>query len=69
VVSGTFNRFSRDEIKDFIEQHGGVVKSSVSSKTDFLVVGEAPGASKLEKAEKLGVKIITEEELVNMCWQ
>jgi DNA ligase (NAD+) len=69
VVSGTFNRFSREEIKDFIEQHGGVVKSSVSSKTDFLVVGEAPGASKLEKAEKLGVKIITEEELVNMCRQ
>ncbi|NIK74065.1 DNA ligase (NAD+) [Thermonema lapsum] len=69
VVSGTFSRFSREEIKDFIEQHGGVVKSSVSSKTDFLVVGEAPGASKLEKAEKLGVKIITEKELVNMCRQ
>ncbi|GIV39523.1 MAG: DNA ligase [Thermonema sp.] len=67
VVSGTFRHFSRDEIKDFIERHGGVVKSSVSSKTDFLVVGEAPGASKLEKAEKLGIKVITEDELLAMC--
>lgn len=67
VVSGTFQHFSRDEIKDFIEQHGGVVRTSVSSKTDFLVVGEEPGASKLAKAEKLGVKIINEDELLKMC--
>lgn len=66
VVSGSFEHFSREAIKDFIEQNGGIVKSSVSSKTDYLVVGKEPGASKVAKAQELGVKIIDEQQLLNM---
>ena len=62
VVSGVFS-VSRDEIKQFIESHGGKTTSSVSGHTSYLVTGEAPGAEKLKKAEKLGTKIITEEQL------
>lgn len=66
VVSGTFSRYSRDEIKALIEQHGGKNASSVSSKTDFLLAGEGIGPSKLKKAEDLGVKLLSEEELSEM---
>jgi len=62
VVSGVFS-VSRDEIKQFIESHGGKTTSSVSGHTSYLVTGEAPGAEKLKKAEKLGTRIITEEQL------
>ncbi len=65
VITGTLASFTRDEAKAFIEAHGGRVTSSVSRKTDFLVVGENPG-SKLQKAQSLGVKIITEDELLGM---
>jgi len=66
VVTGTLPTFSREGVKAFIEQHGGKVTDSVSRKTDYLVLGDAPG-SKLQKAQALGVKIIGEEELRRMC--
>lgn len=66
VVSGTFNIYSRDDLKKAIEQNGGKVTGSVSAKTDFLVAGENMGPAKLEKAEKLGVKIISETEFTEM---
>ncbi len=62
VVTGTLDGFSREGVKDFIEQHGGKVTDSVSNKTDYLVLGAEPG-SKAEKARTLGVKIIGEAEL------
>ena len=62
VITGTLPTFSRDEAKAFIESHGGKVTDSVSKKTSYLVLGEAPG-SKFEKAKALGVKIVGEEEL------
>jgi len=62
VITGTLPTFSRDEAKEFIESHGGKVTDSVSKKTSYLVLGEAPG-SKYEKAKSLGVKIIGEDEL------
>jgi DNA ligase (NAD+) len=66
VVSGVFETFSRDEIKDFIEKNGGKVGSSISSKTNFVVAGDNMGPAKLEKASQIGVKIITELELREM---
>jgi DNA ligase (NAD+) len=62
VITGTLPTFSRDDARQFIESHGGKVTDSVSKKTSYLVLGEAPG-SKYEKARSLGVKIIDEEEL------
>lgn len=62
VITGTLPTFSRDDAKEFIESHGGKVADSVSKKTTYLVLGEAPG-SKYDKAKSLGVKIIGEEEL------
>jgi DNA ligase (NAD+) len=62
VITGTLPTFSRDNAKAFIESHGGKVIDSVSKKTSYLVLGEAPG-SKFEKAKSLGVKIIGEDEL------
>lgn len=66
VVSGVFTKFSRDEIKAAIEKNGGKISSGVSKNTDYLVAGEKMGPSKLEKAQKLGVKIISEDELISM---
>ena len=65
VVTGTLRHFGRREITELIEQHGGRVTSSVSKKTDCLVAGENAG-SKLQKAEQLGVRILTEEELLHL---
>lgn len=65
VVTGTLHHFGRREITELIEQHGGRVTSSVSKKTDCLVAGENAG-SKLQKAEQLGVRILTEEELLQL---
>lgn len=62
VVTGTLAGFSREGIKEFIQAHGGKVTDSVSKNTSYLVLGENPG-SKLDKAQKLGVKVIGEEEL------
>ena len=62
VVTGTLPTLSRDGVKEFIESNGGKVIDSVSKKTSYLVLGEAPG-SKLDKAQSLGVKVINEAEL------
>ncbi|MCC6690013.1 MAG: NAD-dependent DNA ligase LigA, partial [Bacteroidia bacterium] len=66
VISGTFVKFSRDELKRLIEQHGGKNTGSVSGKTNFLLAGDNMGPEKLKKAEKLGVKIISESEFEKM---
>jgi DNA ligase (NAD+) len=65
VVTGTLERYSREKIHELIKTHGGNIGSSVSSKTDYLVAGESPG-SKLEKAKKLGVAILSESEFEAM---
>ena len=65
VVTGTLPTLKRDEAKDLIQNNGGRMSDSISAKTDYLVAGEKAG-SKLAKAEKLGVKIISEEELLAM---
>ena len=66
VVSGVFNTFSRDELKQTIERYGGKNVGSISKKTSFIVAGEKIGPSKLEKAQKLGVKLISEDEFIQM---
>lgn len=66
VISGTFAKHSRDEYKAMIEQHGGKNSGSVSGKTDYILAGDNMGPTKLEKAAKLGVKIINEDEFLNM---
>jgi len=66
VVSGVFSGFSRDEIKEFIAQHGGEVKSSLSSRTDFLVAGDNMGPEKRKKADSLNIPIISESDLQKM---
>jgi DNA ligase (NAD+) len=63
VVSGTFETFSRDGIKEFIEQHGGKVVGSISSKTTCVVAGADMGPAKLKKAEDLKIPIISEQDL------
>ncbi|HKS21885.1 MAG TPA: NAD-dependent DNA ligase LigA [Thermoanaerobaculia bacterium] len=65
VVTGTLTRFTRDEIHKLIEREGGKPAASVSSKTAYLVAGEAAG-SKLEKAKSLGVPVLTEEEFLTL---
>lgn len=66
VISGTFEKHSRDEYKNMIEQNGGKNSGSISSKTSYILAGENMGPAKLEKAEKLGVTIINEEEFLDM---
>ncbi|RMG20416.1 MAG: NAD-dependent DNA ligase LigA [Bacteroidetes bacterium] len=66
VISGVFNSHSREEIKELIESLGGEVKSSVSSKTTYLLAGEHAGPSKISKAQKLGVTIISEQEFMEL---
>jgi len=64
VVSGVFAQFSRDELKKAIEDNGGKVGSSISAKTDFVVAGDNMGPAKLEKATKLNIPILSEEEFI-----
>ncbi len=66
VISGKFAGHSRDELKELIEMHGGRNLAAVSANVDFIVAGENMGPAKLKKAEKLGVKIISEEEFMAM---
>lgn len=66
VVSGVFTRFSRNELKKLIEDNGGKNVSSISKSTDFIVAGDSMGPAKKEKAEKLGVRMITEDEFAGM---
>jgi len=66
VVSGVFDKLSRDELKKSIDDNGGKVSSSISSKTNYLVAGDNMGPAKFKKAEKLEVKIISEQEYLEM---
>ena len=66
VITGTLPTMSRDEAKTYIEAHGGKVSGSVSKKTSYLVAGEAAG-SKLDKANALGVPVLSEDDLKAMC--
>ncbi len=66
VISGVFENVSRNELKKLIEDNGGKNTSSISAKTNYLVAGSNMGPSKLAKAEKLGIKIISEQDFLNM---
>lgn len=66
VISGVFSHHSREEYKDMIEKHGGKNVGSISSKTSFILAGENMGPAKLEKAQKLGIKIINEDDFLQM---
>jgi DNA ligase (NAD+) len=66
VVSGVFEQFSRDDLKKAIEDNGGKVGSSISSKTDYVVAGDNMGPSKLEKATKLNIAILSEDDFIKM---
>lgn len=66
VLTGTLEGMSRDEAKEKIKSLGGKVSSSVSSKTDYVVAGDAPGQNKMDDAKKFGVKIIMEEEFLEL---
>lgn len=66
VISGTFERYTREELTRLIEQAGGTVSASISSKSDYLVVGTKPGPSKVAKATALGIPILEENDMLNM---
>lgn len=66
VISGTFTKYSRDELKQMIAAHGGKNTSSVTGKTDLLVAGEKTGPAKLQKAKSLGITILTEEQFLEL---
>ena len=66
VISGTFTKHSRDEYKTMIEQHGGKNSGSVSSKTSFILAGENMGSEKLNKAQKLNIPIMNEDEFLDL---
>ena len=66
VISGVFQQHSRDEYKALIELHGGKNTGSISAKTTFVLAGDNMGPAKLEKAQKLGVPIVSEEEFLQM---
>ncbi|SHM91416.1 DNA ligase (NAD+) [Cyclobacterium lianum] len=67
LASGKLNHFKRDEIIDFIEAHGGTYSKSVSKNLDFIIEGEDMGPSKKEKAEKLGIPLLSEADFLKMC--
>jgi DNA ligase (NAD+) len=66
IISGVFEKYSRDELKDIIEANGGKILSSISAKLSYLVAGDNMGPAKLEKANKLNIPIISDEELMGM---
>ena len=66
VISGVFTHHSRDEYKEFIEKNGGKNVGSISKSTSFILAGENMGPSKFEKAQKLGIKIVNENEFLAM---
>lgn len=66
VVSGVFEKFSRDELKQAIEQNGGKNVGSLSAKTNYLIAGDKMGPAKKEKAEKLGIQIVSEDDFIQM---
>ena len=66
IVTGVFEKFSRDDLKKAIEDNGGKVGSSISAKTDYVVAGDNMGPAKLEKANKLNIPIISENDFMEM---
>ncbi|MBU0695671.1 MAG: NAD-dependent DNA ligase LigA [Bacteroidetes bacterium] len=66
IISGVFEKYSRDELKAIIEANGGKILSSISAKLNYLVAGDNMGPSKLEKAQKLQIPIISDEDLLNL---
>ncbi len=66
IISGVFEKFSRDELKDLIEANGGKILSSISAKLNYLIAGDNMGPSKLEKAVKLQIPIISEQKFIEM---
>lgn len=66
IISGVFENYSRDELKDIIEANGGKILSSISVKLNFLVAGDNMGPAKLEKATKLQIPLISDDDLINM---
>jgi DNA ligase (NAD+) len=66
IISGVFAKYSRDELTNIIEQNGGKIVSSISAKLNYLVAGENMGPAKLEKANKLQIPIITDDDLLGM---
>ncbi len=66
VISGTFEKYSRDEYKSMIEQNGGKNSGSISSKTNYVLAGDNMGPAKLEKAKSLGIPIINEDDFLKM---
>ena len=66
VVSGVFEKFNRDDLKQSIEDNGGKVGSSISAKTDYVIAGANMGPAKLEKANQLGIPIITEDDYIQL---
>ena len=66
VISGVFQHHSRDEYKALIEQHSGKNVGSISKKTSFILAGDNMGPSKLEKAQKLGIRIMSEDEFLHL---
>jgi DNA ligase (NAD+) len=66
IISGVFENYSRDELKDIIEANGGKILSSISAKLNFLLAGDNMGPAKLEKATKLQIPIISDDDLIKM---
>ena len=66
VITGTFTSYSREELKEIIENNGGRYMSSISSKTDYLLAGDKVGSTKIKKSKELGVKVLTENEFFDM---
>jgi DNA ligase (NAD+) len=66
VISGVFEKMSRENLKELIKNHGGKVITSISSKLDYLVAGDKMGPSKLEKAQKLNISMLSEDEFFDM---
>ena len=66
IISGTFEKNSRDDLKKMIEQNGGKNVSSISKNTNYMLAGNNIGPSKLEKAEKLNIPIISEDDFLKM---
>lgn len=66
VISGVFEHHSRDEYKEMIERNGGKNVGSISSKTSFILAGANMGPAKLEKAQKLGIRILSENEFLDL---
>ena len=66
VISGVFENFSRDQLKQLIKANGGRVVSSISAKLDYLLAGRKMGPSKLKKAESLGILLISEEDFLKL---